>query len=39
VPLGAAAGDRYERWGMSMLDSEKSSAQGNAQGNAQGDAA
>jgi aryl-alcohol dehydrogenase-like predicted oxidoreductase len=26
VPLGAAAGDRYDKWGMSMLDSEKSSA-------------
>jgi len=25
VPLGAAAGDRYDRWGMSMLDSEKPS--------------
>ena len=25
VPLGAAAGDRYDKWGMSMLDSEKSS--------------
>jgi aryl-alcohol dehydrogenase-like predicted oxidoreductase len=23
VPLGAAAGDRYDKWGMSMLDSEK----------------
>jgi pyridoxine 4-dehydrogenase len=30
VPLGAAAGDRYDKWGMSMLDSEKSSAKGNA---------
>ena len=29
VPLGAAAGDRYDKWGMSMLDSEKS-ARGNA---------
>ncbi|WP_119303070.1 aldo/keto reductase [Dongia deserti] len=25
VPLGAAAGDRYDSWGMSMLDSEKRS--------------
>jgi aryl-alcohol dehydrogenase-like predicted oxidoreductase len=35
VPLGAAAGDRYDKWGMSMLDSErssgkKSSSRGNA---------
>jgi aryl-alcohol dehydrogenase-like predicted oxidoreductase len=30
VPLGAAAGDRYDRWGMSMLDSEKPSSRGNA---------
>ena len=30
VPLGAAAGDRYDKWGMSMLDSEKSSTRGNA---------
>jgi len=29
VPLGAAAGDRYDKWGMSMLDSEKST-RGNA---------
>ncbi len=29
VPLGAAAGDRYDKHGMSMLDSEKSS-RGNA---------
>ncbi len=29
VPLGAAAGDRYDKWGMSMLDSEKP-ARGNA---------
>jgi aryl-alcohol dehydrogenase-like predicted oxidoreductase len=28
VPLGAAAGDRYDKWGMSMLDSEKSGAAG-----------
>jgi aryl-alcohol dehydrogenase-like predicted oxidoreductase len=30
VPLGAAAGDRYDKWAMSMLDSEKSSSRGNA---------
>ncbi|HET6157170.1 MAG TPA: aldo/keto reductase [Dongiaceae bacterium] len=30
VPLGAAAGDRYDRWGMSMLDSEKPATRGNA---------
>jgi aryl-alcohol dehydrogenase-like predicted oxidoreductase len=30
VPLGAAAGDRYDKWAMSMLDSEKSSTRGNA---------
>ena len=32
VPLGAAAGDRYDKWGMSMLDSEKTGAtsRGNA---------
>ena len=30
VPLGAAAGDRYDKWGMSMLDSEKSATRGNA---------
>ena len=27
VPLGAAAGDRYDKWGMSMLDSERSSGE------------
>jgi aryl-alcohol dehydrogenase-like predicted oxidoreductase len=27
VPLGAAAGDRYDKWGMSMLDSEKSTGE------------
>jgi len=30
VPLGAAAGDRYDKWGMSMLDSEKPATRGNA---------
>ena len=32
VPLGAAAGDRYDKYGMAMLDSEKPSAasRGNA---------
>ncbi len=32
VPLGAAAGDRYDKYGMAMLDSEKSGAatRGNA---------
>jgi pyridoxine 4-dehydrogenase len=35
VPLGAAAGDRYDKWGMSMLDSEKSITQPDAKrGNA-----
>jgi len=27
VPLGAVAGDRYDKWGMSMLDSEKSTGE------------
>jgi aryl-alcohol dehydrogenase-like predicted oxidoreductase len=30
VPLGAASGDRYDKRGMSMLDSEKSATRGNA---------
>jgi aryl-alcohol dehydrogenase-like predicted oxidoreductase len=30
VPLGAAAGDRYDKYGMAMLDSEKSGARGSA---------
>lgn len=35
VPLGAAAGDRYDKRGMAMLDSEKSGAQRDAKrGNA-----
>ena len=35
VPLGAAAGDRYDKWGMSMLDSERSSGEkSSSRGNA-----